>query len=651
MGRWPVILGAIVGALVLLGVAVVVWSHMLLSSSWFKGFIEERISRATGAKSKIAGQIQGSIYPRPRLLIKGLALGGKGGAYSLNIEELDVGVSLGRFFFGRNAFEFLEARGMGIVVSVKKPPETNHPGEISSGEASPEDTASSPKKGEKEKVDWISYIIGASQVALKDIKVEVRNVDGPPIPPIFISKIRLEQVQEGTAKELSTVAKVENQSVEIRGWLKNQKEASNLLGWPFNLELNVPQRIAIRVEGEITPSPWREFKAVGKLEGQVSSVKDLLGKLNIRPPHLGPLRWGQVSLKGDFEISTGQAEIHKLNGVMDGFSFTGSIRATLGHGGGIWFDLRADELALNIKSPEFRKSETKEKMEKKGHPSSPKGNGNVPRLLSRSLPVEGQFQLNRLIVNGQLLENLRIVLSSKEGILSVPIFEAKIGRGSLQGNGLMDLQGTIPYVWARITTKEVELRSFLQGFAGTSFLNGLTNSEWELRGPWQGDLDQMSQSWEGTAHVLISSGIIHGVDIPKMTRSFGLLGRKEDSGKEARTSFSKAQGRLILQRGILKVSRGSLESEGLRIMAAGEADLINRTLDFRLEPEIGSQGEGDSSVLVTPIWVGGTFSKPSFKPDLAGIRKKGEGPVRLSLPSKRELKEMRKKFREFLKSK
>jgi AsmA protein len=54
-----------------------------------------------------------------------------------------------------------------------------------------------------------------------------------------------------------------------------------------------------------------------------------------------------------------------------------------------------------------------------------------------------------------------------------------------------------------------------------------------------------------------------------------------------------------------------LKSPLIRVIAAGDANLVEETLDFRVE-----------SGLMVPVLVSGTFSKPKFTPDLAGMAKK-----------------------------
>ena len=77
-----------------------------------------------------------------------------------------------------------------------------------------------------------------------------------------------------------------------------------------------------------------------------------------------------------------------------------------------------------------------------------------------------------------------------------------------------------------------------------------------------------------------------------------------------------------------------MQSPLLRLLAAGKADLVQETLDFRVEPKfVGTlKGQGDAkdrSGVTVPVLVTGTFASPKFRPDLKGLMqdtlKKGMG--------------------------
>lgn len=64
----------------------------------------------------------------------------------------------------------------------------------------------------------------------------------------------------------------------------------------------------------------------------------------------------------------------------------------------------------------------------------------------------------------------------------------------------------------------------------------------------------------------------------------------------------------------------------MRLVATGKADLIQETMDFRVEPKAVAtlKGKGDAKErtgILVPIVVSGSFASLKFKPDLKGIAK------------------------------
>jgi hypothetical protein len=648
MRKWPVIVGTIFLFATILGGLALFSSQILFSSSWFRAILERKISKATGAKTTIQGELQGTLLPSPRLLIGGLSMEGEGDLYSLSIRKLELGTSLGNIVARRTRFDFLEATDIEVFLSPKEDlrehqPEGNFPKEEPSKER-----ITSPAGEKREWSHWIPSVLGASRIELKDIRVEMAGGARLSFPSLSMREAGGVGLEGKPQKEILLLGKVGSQEVEVRGELKGQEEAHGLNPSTFELQLHGPPGIRFLMEGQLVPSS-QGLKVAGRFHGSVSSLKDLLAKLNLRMPHLGSIRWGEFYLEGEFALGRGQGEISHMSGKVDGLPFTGSARIREDPEREIWLDLKAEEFnwdPLPTKPKKGlwrgRKPEDEELAPDRDANKSP-----LPQLIS--VPLAGVLRLDRLRLNGQLLEKVKFSFSLRDGVLSIHEFEAEIGGGVVRGEFEANLQAPVPDLTLKLATRGVDVGALLQGFAKTGFLSGPMDSEWELRGPWAQDLEEMLRHIEGKANIRISSGTIHGVDIPRMIRSFGLLGRKEKDDRDARTHFSKGSAKLLFHRGIIKVSRGSMDSEGVRIMAAGEADLIRRSLDFRLEPEIGSGAEGSSSVLVAPIWVSGSFSHPTFRPDLAGIRKRGEGPIKLSLPSKGELREMKKRLKEFLK--
>jgi AsmA protein len=98
------------------------------------------------------------------------------------------------------------------------------------------------------------------------------------------------------------------------------------------------------------------------------------------------------------------------------------------------------------------------------------------------------------------------------------------------------------------------------------------------------------------------------------------------SGPKPRTDFSELTLPFTLQNGVFHTSDAAMKSPLLRLSAAGSADLVKETLDFRVDPKLVStiKGQGDEkdrSGLGVPIVVTGSFDQPIFLPDVEAMAK------------------------------
>jgi len=117
------------------------------------------------------------------------------------------------------------------------------------------------------------------------------------------------------------------------------------------------------------------------------------------------------------------------------------------------------------------------------------------------------------------------------------------------------------------------------------------------------------------------------VDLAGMVRDVkaGLRGAVQ-SGPKPRTDFSELAVPFTLQNGVFHTSDAAMKSPLLRLSAAGKADLVKESLDFRIDPKlVGTiKGQGDEkerSGLGVPIVVTGSFDQPIFLPDVEAMAK------------------------------
>jgi AsmA protein len=257
------------------------------------------------------------------------------------------------------------------------------------------------------------------------------------------------------------------------------------------------------------------------------------------------------------------------------------------------------------------------------------------------------LKASQLKVRGTWIRDLEARFDARAGEIRLDPIRMEIFGGRVAGAVGLDLRGDLPRAEADIRTEHLPVGPLLREVARSDFLEGPMEGRWVLRANL-GDREELKRSLEGWGEATVAQGALVGVDLVSIVRSLGLSGREPRSSQDRpKTPFSNLSARFAFSQGAVKVSQASMTASGLRITAEGQADLLEETLDFRLEPELGGgdpkkKGEEQSAALVVPVWVRGTFSRPKFRPDLGSVHTKGEGKLRLQIPSSKELKDLLK---------
>jgi AsmA protein len=138
----------------------------------------------------------------------------------------------------------------------------------------------------------------------------------------------------------------------------------------------------------------------------------------------------------------------------------------------------------------------------------------------------------------------------------------------------------------------------------------------------------IKQTLNGDGQLQFNDGAIIGIDLAGMIRNVkAAFGLEQKPAQRPRTDFAELSAPFTIQNGVVNTPQTSLKSPLIRVIAAGNANLVKETLDFRVEPKVVGtiKGQGDDnqrSGLMVPVLVSGTFAKPQFRPDLAGVAKK-----------------------------
>jgi len=189
------------------------------------------------------------------------------------------------------------------------------------------------------------------------------------------------------------------------------------------------------------------------------------------------------------------------------------------------------------------------------------------------------------------------------------------------------VQTNTPKSSLSLNVENIQVGPLLRDVLEKDILEGATNARLKLA--MSGDsADTIKQTLNGDGQLQFNDGAIVGIDLAGMVRNAkAAFGLAQKPSERPRTDFAELSSPFTIKNGLFNTPQTSLKSPLIRVVAAGTANLVSEALDFRVEPKVVGtiKGQGDTaqrSGLMVPVLVTGTFSKPQFAPDLAGMAKK-----------------------------
>jgi AsmA protein len=226
------------------------------------------------------------------------------------------------------------------------------------------------------------------------------------------------------------------------------------------------------------------------------------------------------------------------------------------------------------------------------------------------------------------VQNIRVAPAEIEGslaggLLSLQLSRADLYGGPVQGKLVLDA-GETPRIAGNVQFSKVNGRQFLTDMLGFDHLEGRLQGRFELDASGASP-QALASSLSGTIDLLLEDGAIRDVDVPSMVRALTsqTLQGWQDKGT-AQTELTSLSVKFRLANGRATTDDVRLAGPLVRMTGKGSADLVGRTLDFRVDPKLvltlqGQGGTGDPAGLGVPVVIRGPWDAPQIHPDISGI--------------------------------
>jgi AsmA protein len=615
----------------------------------YKPVIEEKVSEATGRSFTLGGDLRLSLFPWAGLAFSDLRLGAPPGFKEkdfIAVESFEFQVKLLPLLFKDIEVKHFVLVGPRIVLEKSKDGRANWEGlgKVKAGApAKPEAKEKVPEDIGKGGLPIESLVVGTFTIEdgnllwidhAKGQRRELKDLN-----------LRLDEISLEKPIRLSLSAFVEGKPFSLEGKLGpiGKKPGEGSLDLDFSAR--VFETMDLKVQGQVTdvstrPSYDLNFQIEPFSPRKLATAFDK--PLPLTPTDPDVLK--RLALKVTVQGSAQALTLKEGDLELDDSKLTFSANLKEFSKPSVTFDLRLNHIDLDryLPAPQDKPGESKA--------AAPHGKKTDYTPL-RKLVVDGRVHIGKLKVKNARVQDLDLKIRGRKGVLSFDPLTMRLYDGSMTSKATLDVRRNTPASNFTLQMNGVEARPLLKDLMDKDFLEGTMRAQIALA--MTGDsAEKVKSTLNGKGEFRFNDGAIVGIDLAGMVRNIQSAFGMEEKGRERpRTDFAELHAPFTINNGVFNTPNTTLLNPFLRVSAKGKADLVDETLDFRVEPNFVSsiKGQGDTkdrSGIAVPVLVTGTFSSPQFRPDLESLIKKSlQGEV----PDASGVKEVEEKAKRLIK--
>ena len=390
---------------------------------------------------------------------------------------------------------------------------------------------------------------------------------------------------------------------------------------PLDLSLKALKQLAMKLKGNLE-NPATTPGVDIDLTVEKFSPRDIVAALGQTFPveTADPKALDSFALKVHIKADANRASIS--NGVIDldqsqlNFSATASQFSRPN----LKFDLNLDKIDLDRYMPPQSDQPSAAKAPAKGQKQK------TDYTPLRRLILDGLIKIGQLTISKANIQDVYLKINAKNGVFNLDPMKLNMYKGNANGKALFNVTQDIPQSSLNLKINNVQVQPLIKDMLAKDILQGSTNADINLS--MSGDEpERIKQTLNGNGYLKFNDGAIVGIDLAAMVRNVGsAFGLAEKSSERPKTDFTELDIPYTIKNGAVNTPQSNLKSPFIRVVAAGTADLVKETLDFRVEPKavasIKGQGAADQQGgIMVPVVVSGTFSAPKFRPDLGAAAK------------------------------
>jgi len=618
--KWGLI---ICTSLVVLVIAVLLIAPAFIDIRDYKPQLEKKVADATGRPFSVGDDLNLSLFPWAGISFSDLRLGNTPGFSEkelVTVKSFEVRIKLLPLISKDIQIKRFILNEPNITLVKNKNGQVNwaQPDDAKGKSAAEKTTKESKSEAAEAGLPIKDLTVG--EFSIKNGSIIWIDHTADTRTEITAVNLKLKDVSLERPVALSFSALLDNQPLSIDGTVgpvgKDFKQATI----PLDLDIKALKQLILQLNGNVK-NPGSKPSIDLAVEIKEFSPRKLIAALDQKFPVAtsDPKALDRVALKANLKGNASKVAV--TNGILnlDESTLKFSLNASDFSRPNLAFDLKLNRIDIDRYLPP--KSERPPATEK---PTQKKAADYEPL---RKLILDGRIQIGQLVANKAKIENLLVQIKAKNGIINLDPLKLNMYQGNVSGIGNFNVQTNTPKSSVNLNVENIQVGPLLRDVLEKDILEGVTNAQLKLS--MSGDNAAMiKKTLNGSGQVRFNDGAIIGIDLAGMIRNVkAAFGLEQKPAQRPRTDFAELNAPFSIKQGLVHTSQTSLKSPLIRVIAAGDANLVNETLDFRVEPKVVAtiKGQGDAeqrSGLTVPVLVSGTFSNPQFIPDLAGMAKK-----------------------------
>lgn len=617
--KWLVITA---GGLVLLVIIALLVVPRFIDVNTYKPEIEKQVASATGRPFSVTGDLKLSLFPWAGVAFSGLHLGSPPG-YSekdfVFVKSFDARMKLLPLIRRDIQVQRFVIDGPRIVLEKDKTGRGNWEGFGKPTEKAPPAVKAQPQAKEpSEGVSLKGLVVGEFAVRNGSL-LYIDHASGSRQEVSDLS-LELKDVSLDRPIRILLSAAMNKLPVSVEGSIGPVGQEPGKGQIPLDVSVKAMKELAVTLKGHLQDvaadlqfdlalavdpfSPRKLFASMGAPFPVATADQTALSRVSLRSKMRGSAQ--RVGLyEGALELDESKL----------GFSATAKDFSKPD----LAFDLSLDKINLDRYLPP--PSEEQEPASSRVAQAEPK---KTDYTALRTMALDGKVRIGSLTAMGMAIQDIDLKVSGRNGVLQLDPLLAKLYRGTLAAKASVDVRQDVPRSTMELQTKAIQAGPLLQDLMKKDFIEGAADVQAAMS--MAGDQPEaIKKTLNGKGQFVFKDGAVKGIDLAGMIRNVTSAFRPGQAGAEKpRTDFTELLAPFSITNGLVTTDGTSLASPLIRVLATGKANLVDETLDFRVEPRVvgtlkGQDDTKERSGLMVPVLVKGTFNAPSFQPDLKGI--------------------------------